>query len=102
MGFAALPPMKKAALVVLIGGYLTWSPFWVWYQFHFHTRFVGPFYTFSLTFLPLVIGSGLSTLASAKPKNRPAMLALLALGILFTVGLVPLVRACGVHIPETR
>jgi hypothetical protein len=96
-----MDPLRKAALVVLVAGVGVWSPFWVWYQLHFHTRFVGPFYTYSFTFLPLMIAPGLNAIASANGKKRAWIVAMIVVACALTIASIPVMRAMGVHMNET-
>ena len=86
---------RMIALAVLIGGVCVWSPFWLFVQLHWHRRFVGPFYTFSLVMLPVVGLAPLGSLVNAKREHRWIFAAAMIATVILDLAFVPVLVAFG-------
>lgn len=59
------------------------------------SSWIGPFWAYSIIFLPLVVGSGLGTIARTRPERRTPIAVFLATGVLAFLAIGPVLRGGG-------
>ncbi|MEO9143243.1 MAG: hypothetical protein ABI332_13285 [Polyangiaceae bacterium] len=88
--------MQRAASIVTLGGLCVWSPAWLFVTLrYFHSSWIGPFWAYSIVFLPLVVGSALGTVARTRPERRTPIALFLASATVAFLAIGPVLRGGG-------
>lgn len=89
-------PLQRAASIVTLAGLFAWSPVWIFVMLHFyHSSWIGPFWAYSIVFLPLVVGSALGTVARTRPGRRTPVALFVASGTIAFLAIGPVLGGGG-------